>query len=325
MTKMYSSDSPAEIYRQQLSDLLAEGRQVRVNNEVASDQDTLELLNVVTELTRPRNRMQVVPGRYANPWLALSEALHLLAGREDVATLKPYNRRITDYSDDGSTLYASYGHRLRDQIEPALARLEANPTDRRVVLSIWRAEDLTVRSKNSPCNDVIMFKLRDEKLHMTVTCRSNDLHWGLHAVNLPQFSILQEYLAARLRVSLGSQVHISNSLHLYKDGPHAAINERMLAAMDEPLPQTYGGWLFPTMPISHADFVRDCNRALENMTGPTLTSPVPLLEFAADFLALYRNLLARGGNVPLDDQEVRHASTFADWMEAGSAFLQRPR
>ena len=175
------------------------------------------LLNVVTVIEDPRARCQIVPGRKLNPWLALSESLWLLAGRYDMESLLPYNKGITEFSDDGSTMYGAYGARIASQIPWALERLTKSDTDRRAVLQIWSSADLNAITKDPPCNTEVMFKVRGEKLHMTVINRSNDLHWGLHAVNIFQFGILQEYVACRLGVGMGEQTHYSDSLHIYMD------------------------------------------------------------------------------------------------------------
>jgi thymidylate synthase len=302
---------PASIYRWQLNDLLV------APEVVVRGRRTRELLNVVTEIPHPRDRLGIVPGRRFNPWLALSEALWLLAGRNDLAALEPYNKRIREFSDDGVTLYGAYGYRLRDQIESLLARLRADPADRRAVLSIWQPADLTASTFDPPCNTLLMFKLRDGALQMTVHCRSNDLHWGLHAVNAVQFGILQEYIAARLGAELGPQIHWSDSLHIYLDGPAATLTERMLARADEPVRELTGAELFPAAELPpHEQFKDCCDVALGG--GIKLGSQaLPFLQFADDFLRFYRR---RDEHVD-STFTCRYPEQFNDWVEAGNVWL----
>jgi len=313
--EVFRGRSAHEIYRSQLQCLLERGAEVTVRGLRSR-----ELLNAVTIITEPRRRVHLVPGRRANPFLALSESIWLLAGRNDVQALLPYNKRIMDYSDDGETLYDAYGYRIKNQIPELIERLQVDSSDRRAVLMVWEPRDLTAVTKSPPCNDIIMFKLRDGRLHMTVFCRSNDIHWGLYAVNLCQFSVLQEYLATRLRAELGTQTHISNSLHLYLDGPGAGPTKRMqrcwetgLPLLPEPQP------LFPSGLPRHEEFVRSCSAILD---GEMLHDDVPFLEFADDFLRYYRvrNMDIRP---PLRGiQNCRHADLYADWVLAGECFLQ---
>jgi hypothetical protein len=56
-------------------------------------------------------------------------------------------------------------------------------------------------------------------LDITVTNRSNDMLWGLLGANYVHFSILQEYMAARLGVEVGYYHHFSNNLHVYCERP----------------------------------------------------------------------------------------------------------
>ena len=310
--RLFTAHNAHSLYREQLSALITEGENVHVRGK-----DTKELLNVITEIRYPEQRVHIVPGREWNPFLALSECLWLLAERNDVATLYPYNKRILEYSDDGKTLYGAYGYRIKDQIEPLIKRLQRDSNDRRAVLSIWRPEDLTANTKDAPCNDVIMFKLRNNELHMTVFCRSNDLHFGLYAVNLPVFSFLQEYIAARLNVAMGTQTHISNSLHIYTKGPGAAITERMLEHIDKELPpipwgnKVWDRWKLPP----HPEVVELCSKALEHrITCPEL----PFLEFASDFLELYR--LCKRRYAPTNLMRCRHYGKYPDWITAAEEF-----
>lgn len=211
-------------YRQAFIRLYNTGDEVEVRGR-----KTRELLNFVTDISDPSQRVIRVPGRRWNPFIALSEILWFFSGRNDIAPLLPFNRRIAEFSDDGKTLNGSaYGYRLFDQIEPAIARLKVDSGDRRAVLTIWNKEDLSAETKDAPCNDMIMVKVRQGKLHFTVLNRSNDIHWGLYAVNFPVFSSLMEYMATRLSVQLGTYTHFSNSLHFYEDHAQAAgITQRI--------------------------------------------------------------------------------------------------
>ena len=83
-------------------------------------------------------------------------------------------------------------------------------------MEIWNPKfDLGHVTKDLPCNDIVMLKIRDGKLITTIGNRSNDLHWGL-PTNVFQFSFLTELMAASLGVELGTQTHNSQSLHIYE-------------------------------------------------------------------------------------------------------------
>jgi len=298
-----------EQYSNSLLRLWKQGSPVKVRGL-----ETLELLDVATVIERPYDHCHFVPGRRWNPWVAMSEALWILAGRDDLACLLPYNKRMAEFSDDGVSLYGAYGKRIKEQIEPLLIRLRNDHSDRRGVLSIWREEDLWADTRDPCCNDLIMFKLRDNKLHMTVMNRSNDLHWGLYGVNLPTFGILQDYLAACLDVDMGMQTHISNSLHIYTGGPgmkeNWRITERMLAASNQPLPEMPQHKRAFTEPVSIDALRGVCNQLLDRHADGQVnyTGKIGFLEFADDFLGFH--------NEPRLIDQCRHAEDYQDWVMA---------
>ncbi len=310
MTRTYEGKTSASIYRNQLQDLV-------YNPDYVVDvrgRPTREILNVVTEIKDPRARCQIVPGRRLSPWLALSESLWLLAGRNDAKSLKPYNKRILEFSDNGTEMYGAYGFRMTEQIPYVIERLQNEASDRRAVIQIWGAEDLVAETKDPPCNTQVMFKVREGDLYMSVTNRSNDLHWGLHAVNIFQFGMLQEYIACRLGVGMGTQTHFSNSLHIYTDERGNAITRRMIAEWDEPIEELPSeDWLFPNPfpdAVSHATFRVLCGATLDDRIATV--GEFPFLEFAGDFLSRYRK---KSKEVP------RHHQQYFSWMEMGYEYL----
>lgn len=182
---------------------------------------------VTTVYAKPRERVLFDARRDANPFFHFMESLWILAGRDDVEWLAQFNARMREFSDDGTTFHGAYGKRLRDmpdrcgedgdQIRQAIDALTLNPDDRRVVLQIWNSDlDLGTQSKDIPCNDLIMLKVRNNRLHMTVCCRSNDMIWGAYGANAVQFSMIQEYIADRIGAFVGTYYQVSDSFHVYE-------------------------------------------------------------------------------------------------------------
>lgn len=172
--------------------------------------------------TRPTERVLFSPTRDANPFFHLMEAMWMLAGRNDLEFVQQFNKRFSEYSDDGRTIPGAYGYRWRhyfgrDQIEAAIAELKANPNSRRVVVSMWSAQDLGKVSNDLPCNTHIYFDTRMARLNMTVCNRSNDAVWGATGANAVHFSILQEFVAASLQLPVGEYRQFTNNLHIYTD------------------------------------------------------------------------------------------------------------
>lgn len=194
--------------------------------------NTIEVLDFKTIVTNPRKRCVGGYGRDINVFFLLAEALWIWSGRNDVKFLDIFNSQLKQYSDDGVVYHAPYGFRMRkfdvrsseseistgfDQLSTVIRMLDNDHSDRRAVIQIWNARlDLGVASKDIPCNDMWMLKIRDGKLHTTIQNRSNDLNLGL-TTNIFQFSFLSEIIANMLGVELGNQTHNSQSLHVYSN------------------------------------------------------------------------------------------------------------
>ena len=183
-------------------------------------------LPVTTVFMKPQERVIFWPERDANPFFHLFEALWMLAGRKDVHFPGNFAKNMYKYSDDGLNLHGAYGHRWRkhfnfDQIEWAVKRLKADPWDRRVVIQMWDAnvdpQRADLGGKDVTCNTQIYVWNSNGRLNITVTCRSNDIIWGLYGSNAVHFSMLQEYMASKLGLEMGIYYHISNNFHAYPD------------------------------------------------------------------------------------------------------------
>ena len=214
--------------------------------------DVKEILDVKTHITNPYRRC--VGGYHRNPniFFLLAEAMWIACGKKDVKFLTIWNKKMAEFSDDGEIFHAPYGYRLRhwgvpsenrvidgvrgangyDQVVDAIRILSENPNSRQVVMEIWNPLfDLGFKTKDIPCNDIIMFKIRDGKLITTIGNRSNDLHLGL-PTNIFQFSFLTEIIAGCLGIELGTQTHNSQSLHVYSWNKSAKDMEESLSTQN---------------------------------------------------------------------------------------------
>ena len=88
------------------------------------------------------------------------------------------------------------------------------------------------KSKDIPCTRELHFmkQSRNNRLDLIVRMRSNDLIWGASAVNIFNYTFMQEYVAAILGLEVGNYYHISDNLHYYDR--HAEM-VRKLAEYDE--------------------------------------------------------------------------------------------
>ena len=230
-----------EIVAQNVNEALVQGMQYLAKAGVEEDSRNGPVLvapePVITTYLEPKQRVLFSVVRNANPFFHFFESLWMLAGRADVAFLTRFNKRMAEYSDDGTSFYGAYGWRWRngangDQLQGIVDVLKKDPQSRRAVLAMWNSEDLGVATKDLPCNTHVYFDLREGKLNMTVCNRSNDVWWGAYGANVVHFSYLQEYLACKLGAPVGVYRQFSNNYHVYTN----VIDPRKLD------PHTFADW-----------------------------------------------------------------------------------
>jgi thymidylate synthase len=180
---------------------------------------------VMSVYERPQERVLLDHVRRANPFFHLMESLWMLAGRNDATWLDTY---IHDFSarfaEPDGTQWGAYGYRWRkpyliDQLDYTVEAFSKDPNDRRVVIAMWDMQlDLGATDKKDLCcNTHIYPRIVNGRLDLTVCCRSNDIIWGAYGANAVHFSVLQEYLAGRIGVQIGTLYQLSNNWHAYVD------------------------------------------------------------------------------------------------------------
>ena len=211
--------------------------------------DTLEAPEpVATVFEEPWNYVLQEPLRKENPFLHFFEALWVLSGRNDLDLPTFFAPRFAEYSDNGVTLNAAYGFRMRrtweDQLEGVVQAIREDKYTRQAVIQLWDPYDLTHPTKDKACNMSVVFKVRknlllNDRLDMIVYNRSNDIIWGLYGSNVVTFSMMHDYVAGQLGANLGAYTHVSNSYHAYLDGPGGRIFSRLSDRMQPPQRPTF--------------------------------------------------------------------------------------
>lgn len=177
----------------------------------------MELAGVLLELTNPRARLSRTETR-GKPFSCLGELCWYLAKTNDLDFIHYYAPAYKHSSEDGE-VYGGYGPRLFDwrgvhQWDNIAGILRCRPSSRRAVIQLFDSHDIVKEHKDVPCTCTLQFMIRDKKLHLIASMRSNDVILGLpHDVFA--FTMLQEIMARSLAVELGPYKHFVGSLHLY--------------------------------------------------------------------------------------------------------------
>ena len=163
-------------------------------------------------LMKPIERVVFGP----NPFTQFLESLWMLSGQNQ---LNQFSQHLKGYTD-GLTFHGAYGHRWRkhfkcDQIEGIIRFLDADPTCRRQVLSLWDTRcDLGNPAQDLPRSTQAYFQVdMDGKLEMMVTSRSTNIVADDSSM---QFSFLQEYVATAIGREVGMQYMTTFNAHFYE-------------------------------------------------------------------------------------------------------------
>ncbi len=221
----------------------------------------------IFKITNPRARFVTIPERKWNPILPFAESLWLATGRNDLNFIGHYLENMKNFSDDGLFLRGGYGPRLRkyngisddykinsstfshklstlrktelDQFDYVLKVFAKDENTRQAIITIgdppkdcFEENGVLKSTKDYPCTRLLHFQKQanSNKLNLTVYMRSNDILWGASAVNIFNYTLIQEYFSHILGFEVGDYYHISNCFHFYENFTEQLIN---IAASNE--------------------------------------------------------------------------------------------
>ncbi|MEV3923494.1 thymidylate synthase [Actinomadura coerulea] len=211
-----TADSASDLWRDTVDTVLAHGAPSSPRGL-----ETWEATDAHLTLTRPRRRLVCVPpDRVINAAFAAAETVWILAGLDD-AWIYTYNQQLKQFADD-HILRGAYGPRLRswagdaDQLDQVRQELLDDPDTRRAVIQLWDAARDHRGHRDVPCTLGYQFLLRDGRLDMHTTMRSQDLWLGF-CYDLFAATVLHELMAGWVGAELGHyHLHVT-SLHLYAE------------------------------------------------------------------------------------------------------------
>lgn len=180
-----------------------------------------EIVNANLVILDPtRNTMcncrRQMPIRYA-----IGELLWYNSRNSTWKAIQPFSNFWKNISDDGRTVNSNYGYCIHDkfgfdQWEMVKALLDEDPDTRQAVIHIKEPRDLLFnKTKDLNCTIALQFLIRDGKLNLITTMRSNDIWLGL-PYDVFNFTCMQIQMAMELGIDVGRYYHNAGSLHLYE-------------------------------------------------------------------------------------------------------------
>lgn len=232
--------------------------------------------------------------RRLSPAYACAEFLWYLSLSNDIEMIRAYAPQYHKFAEDG-VAFGAYGYRWkndvkgtgRNQLELLIDHLQNSLNSRQAIVTMWNANDLvhaiTKDHKDLPCTLSLQFLIRQNKLHLIATMRSNDAWLGL-PYDVFAFTCLQWLIAGALNVEPGTYTHQVGSMHLYEKNWTAA-NE---ALEPEHYPLKYQrlehGWNTIKLPFWQDDIDR-ATLCEQEIREERYNGPLPLNEILSDAVA----------------------------------------
>ena len=193
-------------------------RHILAHGEDASPRamQTKEIFDVVMRLNPHRAIITGIDRKLSTKLISL-EALQLISCTSMPARTVKAAPNMASFMN-GETFHGPYGTRIGAQLEAAIKRLKSDENSRQAVITIWDPlldAFRSVQAKDVPCTTMLQFFIRNDKLVLHVTMRSNDAWWGTPH-DWGQLSQLQLAMANVLGIEAGDYYHHAVSLHLYE-------------------------------------------------------------------------------------------------------------
>ena len=184
--------------------------------------NTKALFNVGFTLDNPKDNIITNKQRKFNTEYAKAEWKWYISGDRSINKLGEIYGKIPHIwkrmANDNGDVNSNYGYQWErnHQLDHVVSILKENPSTRRAAISIYDGKEINDYSKDTPCTYAVQFTILNNKLNMSVYMRSNDLWYGF-CIDQYCFSMLQQHVAERLSIDVGSYYHHAHNLHLYND------------------------------------------------------------------------------------------------------------
>jgi len=200
---------------------------------------TLEIEDAVVYIDDIFAALPIGVGRGTVPGIGAVEACQLLGGVSTPETVIAVGPQFKNYAEDNGIFHGAYGRRTNGQYDYAIEKLKNDRDTRQAVVTIWNPEyDNQEGKRDYPCTVLHQFRIRDNKLNMSVYMRSNDVWLGA-AYDFFQFTRVQLAMCSVLGIEPGAYAHHVGSLHIYESNYAAAGNLKKTDNV-EAVPAIYG-------------------------------------------------------------------------------------
>ena len=184
--------------------------------------DTKALFNVGFYIENPLDHEIENKERKWNLVYAEAEWQWYRSGDRNIAKLEELYGKVPEIwkrmADSNGNVNSNYGWQWKrnDQIDYVIDLLRNELDTRQAAISIYDCKEHDTFMFDTPCTYAVQFTILDNKLNMSVVMRSNDLWFGF-CNDQYQFSKLQDLIAWKLDIEVGTYFHFAHNLHLYNN------------------------------------------------------------------------------------------------------------
>jgi thymidylate synthase len=184
--------------------------------------ETREIEDAVIHINDIYHTLPLKIGRGTVPGIGAVEACQLLSGTSFPQTVIAVGPQFKNYTEDSGIFHGAYGLRTQGQYDAVIDKLKNDSDSRQAVVTIWNPEyDNQPSKRDYPCTVLHQFRIRNNKLNMSVYMRSNDVWLGA-AYDFFQFTRVQLAMCSVLGIEPGTYAHHVGSLHIYENNYEAA-------------------------------------------------------------------------------------------------------
>ena len=188
-----------------------------INANGESFAGTKAKFNVSFTLQDVSNKTVTTPQRKFNEDYAEYEWNWYLKGDRDASEIAERAKIWKQMMVEGTTeVNSNYGYfwNKNYQLSRVIQELKTNKETRRAIVVHYDINELDRYKHDTPCNDVLNFYIKDDKLHLTVFARSIDLVFGF-CNDQYTFAKLMEMVAFQLDIPVGEMTWMVTNLHIY--------------------------------------------------------------------------------------------------------------
>ncbi len=157
-----------------------------------------------------------------------AEILWYFSGTNNPTYIENYASMWKNLHNDDGTVNSSYGNLIFSeynkhgftQYDWVIQSLTKDKDSRQAFMHFNKPEHQYLKNKDQVCTLQSLFHIRENKLYMTLTMRSNDVIYGF-MTDWAFFSVLHYHTYLTLKdwypdLEMGSYTHISHSMHVYE-------------------------------------------------------------------------------------------------------------